>query len=115
MPRPDKLTLEELTVRYHKRWQLAREGRIEKCLADILGHAREHEAFAGIDRGVHPVSLQHLEPQPFSLATLREAMIRSLAYTPPPPLKPWISSRRAAELEASGVRRQLIELVFAIG
>lgn len=133
VPRPPRLTLEELTVRYYRRWLEAREARVEKCLADMLGHAREHtaivevpprhamsqrlvSAFDGIDRSRCPESLQWAAAtaEPFSLATFREAMLRMLAYEPPPPVKPWITEARARELQATGVSRTLIETVFEV-
>ncbi|HUS27569.1 MAG TPA: hypothetical protein VMZ53_03650 [Kofleriaceae bacterium] len=131
--RPPERYIGELLEDYLAKWQAVREARVVKCLADMLGHAREHTAivevpprhamsrslcaYYGIDRTAHPESLagwRSSNQEPFSIATFREAMVRLLAYEPPPPAKPWITRQRAAQLEAEGVRRSLIEAVFEI-
>jgi hypothetical protein len=130
--RPPKREIEELLESYYRRWLAAREARVEKCIADLLGHAREHTAivevpprhamsttlvgaFAGIDRSVHPESLQWARPtEPFSFETFRTAFLRILAMPVLPPVKPWITRQRAEQLEADGVRRSLIETVFEV-
>lgn len=131
--KPRKWRLSIALERYLERWQRARAARVEKCIADILGHAREHTAivevpprhtmsmhvgdsFAGINRGVHPEPLQWARQpsEPFTLEQFKQAILSIFAAPVLPPVKPWISRQRAAQLVSEGISMRMLETVFEI-
>lgn len=117
--------IDEAIQRYYARWLEARDRTVEKCIADILGHAREHHAvdfepapnvFAGIDRGTDSASLQWASKTmaPFSFETFREAIFRIMSAPIMPPVRPWLFRRRFEQLVAEGIPAALIRRHFEI-
>ncbi len=104
-------------------WQEARARIVERCMVGMLLAGSDDETRkASLELGYDCIdrtaiaSLQWSGPaEPFSLATFREAALRILNKPEPPPVQPWISRQRAAQLVSEGIPRALIEKHFAIG
>lgn len=110
--------LDDALDRYYRRWLDARDRIVEKCIADVLGHAREHDArdfYAGIDRTTSPQSLLWSRPtEPFSFATFQEAVFRIMSAPVLPPVKPWLFKHRFEQLVREGIPAELIKRHFEI-
>lgn len=109
--------------RYLAIWQEVRDRIVDRCMVGmLLAGADDETRVAALERGYDCIdraaieSLQWAGPtESFSIETFREAVVRILNKPEPPPVQPWISRSRAAQLAAEGIPMALIEKHFAIG